>query len=166
MLDYIKLCYKNTFLKTQNWYRETTLLYIYTTSKVTIITGPQCSALSEVTCVESTCMEAVSAYTWRHHVFFGKLAFLVYFWHFQLQILPQLKTFLQKSKCAHHSHTRHHICAKFDVPRPSQSWDIIWRKNSHPLTNPASRTPSLFRHLWTSVICTAKYMTEDIYSIQ
>jgi len=29
--------------------------------------------------------------------------------------------FLEKSKCAHHAHTRRHLCAKFDILKPSQS---------------------------------------------
>jgi len=42
--------------------------------------------------------------------------FGVFFW----QILPQLKTSFQKSKCAHRPCTGQHPCAKFDVFRPSQ----------------------------------------------
>jgi len=56
-----------------------------------------------------------------------------------LQILPQLKTFFFKSKCAHHPCTRRHLWAKFDIFRPSQSWDIVWRKitATHPDRHPA-----------------------------
>jgi len=49
--------------------------------------------------------------------------FYAYFWHF-LKILPQLQNFSQKTKCVHHPHTRRHLCAKSDVLRLSQSWDI------------------------------------------
>jgi len=53
---------------------------------------------------------------------------------FSLQILLQLKNFCQKSKCMHHHRTRCHVCAKFDVRRPSQSSDIAQRKTSHTPT--------------------------------
>jgi len=49
--------------------------------------------------------------------------------------MPELKKF-QKSKCEHHSYIRCHLCATFDVLRPSQSCDIFWRKNSHPPAQP------------------------------
>jgi len=61
------------------------------------------------------------------------------------------KNFYQKSMRAHHPHTTHHINAKFDVFRPTQSWDIAWRKTGHPPTNPDHQTLSLFRHPWTWV---------------
>jgi len=81
------------------------------------------------------------------------LALLAYFCR-SLPVLPQLKNFFQKSKCAHHPRTRCHFCAKFDVL--SQSWDIVWKKNSHPPRHPAysppvnlrteEKTSSIIRH--------------------
>jgi len=70
-----------------------------------------------------------------------------------LQSLSQLKNFfLQKSKCVHHSRTRRHISAKFDVIRPSHARDIVWRKAvTHPPTQTDIHPPSLFRHQWTSL---------------
>jgi len=38
----------------------------------------------------------------------------------------------QKWKCEHHPHISRHLCAKFDVLRPSQSRDIVWRNDTHP----------------------------------
>jgi len=38
-----------------------------------------------------------------------------------LQMLPQLKNYFQKPKCEHHPRSRRHLCAKFDIRRPSQS---------------------------------------------
>jgi len=119
--------------------------------------GPQCCALSEVAYGESThtvaprvvwCQEHGVIWqgnaSMQHHAFLCTwhvpqnlpvsvtLAILAYF----LQIFPQLKNFFQKSKCTHHPHTRCHLCAKFDVLRPSQSWDIGWRKKQSPTQTP------------------------------
>jgi len=46
-------------------------------------------------------------------------------WHF-LQILRQLKNSFQNPR------TKHHLCAKFDVLRPSQSRDSAWSKSHSP----------------------------------
>jgi len=50
-------------------------------------------------------------------------------------------------KCARHR-TRRHLCATFDVLRPSRSRDIVWRINSHTHRHPEIQPPppSLFRH--------------------
>jgi len=93
--------------------------------------GPQCSALSGVARGESTRTVApriscFCIYLAPPCVCFWKK------WRFaktdenrtKTPILLQLKTF-QKSKCAHHPHTRCHLCAKFDALRPSESWDIV-----------------------------------------
>jgi len=40
------------------------------------------------------------------------------------------KLSFQKSKCAHHPHTRRHLYAEFDVLRPSQFWDRSEKKQS------------------------------------
>jgi len=65
------------------------------------------------------------------------LAFSAYFSRFFLQILLQLQNFYQKSKCTHHARTRRHPYAKFDVLKPSQSWDIAWRKTDQPTIHTA-----------------------------
>jgi len=69
----------------------------------------------------------------------NKLLILGLFRRYFLQILPQLKNFFQKSKCAHHPRTRRHLCAKFDFLRPSRSvvGYRLKKKNSHPDTHPA-----------------------------
>jgi len=92
------------------------------------------------------------------------------FWHFFLQILPELKNFLQKSKCVHHSRTSRHLCATSDVLRHSQSWGIALRKTvtqsprqtpTQPDTQtddgPRTQTPSSFHHPWTTVQSTKEY---------
>jgi len=112
--------------------------------------GPQCSALSEVACGESTRTLAP------HMLFLHRCGATVWVflenWHFWsifddlLPILPPLKHFFQKSECVHYPHTRRHLCTKFDVLRLSESWDIIWRKKQSPTqtdTNP-DRHPSYF----------------------
>jgi len=79
---------------------------------------------------------AVFAYKWCHCAsVFCKICVFASFWRF----LPQLKNFFQKSECVYHPLTRHHLCAKFEVLRPSQSWNIIWRKKNKndPDTHPA-----------------------------
>jgi len=47
------------------------------------------------------------------------LIFGLFLWF--LLILPQLKSFSKNHKRARHPRTRRHLCAKFDVLRPSQS---------------------------------------------
>jgi len=92
----------------------------YSTSKVTtIVTGSQCSALSEVACRESTRTVAprIRCFCIRIRgatVRVEKIGVLAYFGRF-LQILPQLKNFFENSKFTHHSRTRRHLCAKFDL---------------------------------------------------
>jgi len=54
-----------------------------------------------------------------------------------------VKYFFEKSKGVHHPRTKRHLCAKFDVLRPSQSWDIAWRTKSHPVTQLISRFMNL-----------------------
>jgi len=91
--------------------------------------GPQCSALSEVVC----CWESTRTVVRHIHCFCIYVAspceckrnwhFLAYF----CQLLQLEKLF----------HKIRHLCAKFDILRPSQSWDIVWRNNSHPPRHPA-----------------------------
>jgi len=90
----------------------------------------------------------VFAYTWRHRAS-GKEMGVFYnlFWRF-LQIWPRY-IFSQKSKCAHHPRTRRHPCAKFDVLGPSQSWDIVWRINSHSPRDPDTQLISPWVNLST-----------------
>jgi len=66
-------------------------------------------------------MYAVSVCMWHQRVSEEKLAFLLFasFWPILAKFV-QLN-FFQKSKCVHHPRTRRHLCAKFDVLRPSQS---------------------------------------------
>jgi len=73
---------------------------------------------------------------WLHH----SVLSVCRFWHFFANFAT-IKNLFQKSKCVHHPFTRRHLCAKFDVLRPSQSWFIFWRKNRS-----STQTPSLFCH--------------------
>jgi len=73
--------------------------------------------------------------------FFTVCQFWAYFWR-SLQISPQ------KSKCTHYPRTRRHLCAKFDVLRPSQSRDIVWRTVTHPDTQLMSPSVNLSPLHW------------------
>jgi len=75
-------------------------------------------------------------------------ALFAIFGTFLCQILPKLNNFFQKSKCKHHPGTRRHLCAKFDILKPTQSGDTVWRKKAitHPHMGYVIQTRSLFQH--------------------
>jgi len=119
-------------------YKSTNLILFTTQERWLLSQGPQCSALTEVVCWESTCTVAEGTYMYlTSYMLFlhicrttvrveKKLAFftICHFWPIIavfLQILPQFFKNLQKSKCVHHLCTRRHLCAKFDDLRPPQS---------------------------------------------
>jgi len=64
-------------------------------------------------------------------VFYGKFAFFDLFLAFFANFTT-IKKLFQKSKWVHHPRTIRHLCAKFDILMLSQSWEIVWRINSHP----------------------------------
>jgi len=66
-----------------------------------------------------------------------------------LQILPQFK-FSRNLKFVHHPRTIRHLCAKFDVLGPSQSWDIVCRKTQ---TDPDTQliSPSMNSVQWRTL---------------
>jgi len=94
------------------------------TSNMTNVTGSSVLPLSEVVCGEYTRM-VVPHMLFLHicgiTVQVEKIGILGLFLACFLQILPQLKHFFLTPTWAHHPCTRRHLCAKFDILRPSQS---------------------------------------------
>jgi len=94
------------------------------------------SALSEIACGQSTrmvaprircfCVYVAPPCEWRK-----KMAF----WRFLCANFATIKYFL-KSKCVHHLRTKRQLCAKFDVFKPTQFWDIVWRIKLSPTQTP------------------------------